>query len=185
MAVTMKLVRRPRTRQTPAEMRGHITASYNTLATAIIADFDAVVAGWRNRPVFMRVVHVTGVQYYIEIKVDRRTKAGKIFWWVDRGTGLHGPSGATYPIDAVNVEYMTFVVPYIPVTIPPTGLDYNPMAEPRWVKTTHIDHPGIKPRRISARIMKKYKDRKFTGGFYRVTENAYRRAFRRFMKRHR
>lgn len=185
MAVTMKLVRRPRTRKTPAEMRGHITIAYNALATKIVADFDAKVMGWRNRPVFTQIVSVTGKQYFIKIKVDLRTKAGKIFRWVDKGTGLHGERGATYPIDAVNVDYMTFTVPYIPVTMPPSGLDYNPMAEPRWVKVSHIDHPGIKPRLISAAIMKKYKDRKFTGGFYRVTENAYRRAFRRFMRRHR
>lgn len=182
MGLVMKLERRPRTRQTPAAMRGEIRASYDRMGRNVTADLDAEVAGFDNPPTFNYAVIVTEKRYTLNVTVDRRTKAGKIFWWIDRGTGLYGETRSTYSIDPIEADFLSFDVPHIPITLPPGGLDYDPMAEPKWIRIGHVDHPGIKPRKISEGVTKKYKDRKYGKGFYRVTENSYRRAFRHWLK---
>jgi len=185
MGMVLKLERRPRTRQTPHEMRGEMHDAYDVMGTNVIADLDAEVAAFTDPPKFKCNVIITENRYVLTITVDRRTKAGRVFWWVDKGTGLYGESGTMYSIEPIEADYLSFVIPYMPLTIPPDGLNYDPLAEPKFIRTQHVDAPGIKPRKISEGVLKKYKDRKNTKGFYRTTENAYRRAFRHFLKSHR
>jgi hypothetical protein len=185
VAVLFKMVRRPRTRKTPEDIRKELRKAYEYIMwPAIEADLKQEVAGWQNQPTFKFHMRISGRMYLVDVRVDRRTKAGKIFVWVDLGTMDEGNPATTYPIDAVNVPKMVFDVPYQPMTMPtpPDVLNYNPAAPIQTIATAHVDHPGIVPRRISERTFKKYRDRRNRKGFYRVTENAYRRGFRKVFR---
>lgn len=185
MPVIMKLERWPRTRKTPELIREELRASYTRLMwPAIEKDFKEVVTGWRDMPTFYNRISVSGRLYRFEVKVDARTTGGKHFVWVDKGTAAHGdPQGSPkYVIAAKRAPYLVFTTPYQPKTIPEDGLYYDPAEPTTWHKRKTVMHPGIKPRRFSERILAKYKDRSNPQGFYLVTKNAYRRAFRRIPK---
>lgn len=181
MPVMMTLERWPRTRKTPQLIREELERSYkNLMWPAIEKDFKAVVSSWRDQPRFYYKISISGRLYRFEVKVDARTTGGKHFVWVDQGTGGHGnPAGPKYPIVAKNAPNLVFTTPYHPKTIPPGGVYYDMSAPTKFHKRKSVAHPGIKPREFSQRILKKYKDRSNPQGFYLVTKNAYRRAFRR------
>lgn len=183
MTTMMRLVRRPRTREMQDEIKKELQNSYKSIVwPALKADLEAQIATWNLKPNFKYRINIRQKMYSFEVYVDRRTKAGQIYWWVDQGTGLEGPSKATYSIDAINAPILEFVVPYQPKTYPPVSLRYDPMGPPTHVKVTHVDHPGIQARKFSEIAVAKCKDRSNSKGFYRVTENAYRRAFRKYSK---
>lgn len=179
MTLVMSLIRRPRTRIMRPVIKRELVNAYQPFKTMIPADFRKELEGWASFPEFKVKIKVTGKSYSVTVHVDRRTKMGKIFWWVDQGTGLDGPKHATYVIEPVNADFLQFSVPYQPNTLPKEPLRYNPGDSPHVVRSLHIDHPGIQARHISTKIMKKYRDRRNRQGFYRVTENAYRRGYRR------
>jgi hypothetical protein len=149
---------------------------------AMRADFEAQIATWNIKPEFKYRINIRQNRYSFEVYVDRRTKAGQVYWWVDQGTGLEGPNRAPYSIDAKNVPFLQFDVPYQPKSFPPVPLRYDPMSPLQHIKVTHVNHPGIQARKFSDQALAKYKDRSNSKGFYRVTENAYRRAFRKYSK---
>lgn len=183
MAILFDLVRRPRTRQTTAAIAQELLTTYQGMEPDIQADYNKELdsRGWKGqKPKIKLNVIVSGNRYVIEVKTDTRNIANRIFRWVDVGTMDEGDPNTTYPIDAVNVDYMTFDVPYQPQTYPPDGqLYYDPSEPVHTVRTAHVDHPGIKPRHFSQAVKARYKDRTYRKGFYRKTENAYRRGFRK------
>jgi len=186
MAGLFQLVRRPRTRQTTEIIKQELLTSYNKMRPSLQTAMNKELRnrGWRGHlPKIYTKVHISGRTYLVEVRVDRRTKAGKIFWWVDQGTMDEGNPATTYPIEPVTADFLQFMVPYQPQTIPASGsLSYNPGGEPQTVHTMHVNHPGIVPRHFSQAVLKVMKDRRNTKGFYRVTENAYRRGFRKAKK---
>ena len=185
MPVLMQLERWPRTRKTPQLIRDELKRSYRTIMwPAIERDFKQVVTGWKDKPTFYYKMSVSGRLYRFEVKVDARTTGGKHFVWVDKGTAAHGdPHGSPkYLIEAKKAPFLVFTTPYQPKTVPQDGLYYDPSGPTMHHKRKKLMHPGIKPRNFSETILKKYKDRSNSQGFYLVTKNAYRRAFRRIPK---
>lgn len=183
MPVLFDLVRKPRTRLTPNIIRDEIRKAYETqLWPYVKQEMERPLQGWAVMPEFKHKVSVSGRRYSFSVSVDRRTKMGKIYWWVDQGTGLEGPSGTTYVIEPVEAPVLRFQVPYQPSTFPPTPLRYTPGPSERWITSGHIDHPGIQARNFSEQAYNKFKDRGNVKGWYRITENAYRRGFRKARK---
>lgn len=185
MAMALKLIRRPRTRKTPEIIRRELRAAYAGMANDIERAFQKWFSShdWRVSPKVIVRIRVTGRTYVVSVHIDRRSKDGKIFFWVDLGTMDEGDPATTYPIEPINAPLLVFDVPYQPKSMPSDGvLNYDPSAEPRTLRMRHVDHPGIKPRHISQEILAVFKDRKNRRGFYRITENAYRRGFRRAKK---
>jgi len=183
-APVLTLVRVPRTRIFNSIIKSELETTYRTkLYPAFVRYMNTILLqGWKELPTYNYKDSVRASRISIYISVDLNTRMGKIFNWSDKGTGLEGPSKSTYPIDAVNADTLIFDVPYQPMTMPLMPLRYNPSAENRTVSAPHIDHPGIQARGFSDRANKHFKDRRNTSGFYRLTENAYRRAIRRWQK---
>lgn len=184
MGVMFDLIRRPRTRNTTAIIRQELEQAYRGMESDVQADYKEELEsrGWKGQiPTIKLDVSVSGERYTVGVKIDSNVRANQIFLWVDRGTMDEGDPATTYSIDAVNVDYMTFDVPYQPQTMPPPEieLNYDPSEPVHTIRTAHVDHPGIKPRHFSQAVKARYKDRRYRKGFYRVTENAYRRGFRK------
>lgn len=179
MAVMFELVRRPRTRIMRPVIRRELLQAYQPFKTMIPADIIKELQGWKAYPEITVRIKVSGKRYTVSVHIDKRTKMGKIYWWVDQGTGLDGPQHSTYVIEPVVADFLQFDVPYQPNTMPTEPLRYNPNEPSHTMRSLHIDHPGIQARNISEKVMRKYRDRKNRQGFYRVTENAYRRGYRR------
>ena len=176
MAVAMKLIRRPRTRVTTRAVRKEIKAAYNVVGDDIVRDLNALLTGWSTKPKFQKKVFISPRQWRLEIRVDRRTRGGKRFTWSDKGTGLYGPKKARYPIRPKRAKALRFRVPHRPKTLAPGQA--MPSGQAKTVVTQLVMHPGIRPRKFTARTVKKYSNRMNRKGFYRRTENAARRGFR-------
>lgn len=175
----MKLIRRPRTRVTTRAVRKEIKAAYNVVGNDVIRDLNAMIAGWSTKPKFQKKVFISakrGGQWRLEIRVDRRTRGGKRFTWVDQGTGLYGRRKRRYPIRPKRKKALSFRVPHRPKTLAPGQA--MPSGQAKTVVTQLVMHPGIRPRKFTARTVKKYSNRMNRKGFYRRTENAARRGFR-------
>lgn len=182
MVVAFKLIRRPRTRQTPAIIKRELEKAYRQILLPHIKDvLQKELFDWKLKPQFRFKIQISGKRYLVQVIVNTETHAGKVFMWVDRGTADEGSPGTTYPIDPVNAPALVFDVPYQPKTLPPVppGLGYDLNEPSKTISIGHVDHPGIRPRRISEKMRKKVNNRRNRKGFYRVTENAYRRGFRK------
>lgn len=184
--MVLKLVRRPSSRAFSQAIKDEIISAYKTqLAPYVQKVLLGQISGWKSKPDFVIKVYASRNQYIFEVRVDMRTTMGKIYVWVDRGTGSEGPTGQPHPIDPVQAPFLQFTVPYQPATYPPDGvLNYDPAAPERVIRTLHVKDQAIKPRRFTEEAIKKFKDRHNTKGWYRITENAYRRGFRKAKKQH-
>lgn len=185
MATILSLIRRPRTRQMWPVIKQELQEAYcDILLPAVVAKYAEIAQfnKWAGKPEIKMRTRISGQRYLVQFHVDIRTRLGKIFMWVDKGTGLEGPKHSEYLIVPKNAEYLAFDVPYHPYTYPPEALRYDPNAPSAFIKTQEVHHPGIQARRFSEQVLKWAKDRYNTKGFYRVTENAYRRGFRKVQR---
>ncbi len=184
MPVIMELKRVPRTRPMYRAMVDEVRKEYEHLADDIIDDLYQMLGTWVNKPKVKKRIVVGRKRWAISLRVDGRTKSGQIFNYVDKGTGLWGKRHREYPIRPVHAKALAFTVPYNPKTLPPsyvTRLSRNVRAAgvPERVVTQFVLHTGIRPRRFTERLKRKYGNRKESKGFYRRTENAARRGLRR------
>jgi len=157
-----------------------LDAMENILWPAVKENLDRNVVDWGQKPAFEHSINLSRGRADFVVKV-RMDKAGEIYEWVDKGTGLEGKNKSKYPIDpkSPNVTFLKFVTPYQPKTYPPTQLRYSPTGQKVLNYRKHVDHPGIQARKFTELAFAHFKDRGNIRGFYRVIEAAYRRAFRK------
>jgi len=186
MVGTLKLVRRPITRAFSLAIKNEILTAYNTqLAPYVKKTLEVQIKDWSSMPNFVIKAYASRNMYVFEVRVDMRTKMGQIYKWVDKGTGTKGPTGQPHAIMPINADFLQFTVPYQPKTYPPDGsVDYDVGAPEHVVRTGIVKDQAIKPRKFTEEAIKVFKDRRNTKGWYRITENAYRRGFRKAKKQH-
>lgn len=190
----IKLVRRPRSpKRMHNEVLNEIRPTFEQLGDRMITRLNRDVASWRNKPEFKRKVIVNTKRWQLTITTDRRTKAGKIWTWVDEGTGERGddPAGEAYDIYPKHKKALAFNLPHIPKTIPAVlgGLDIPGIVlssgneDQTHVVRKHVHALGITPRHFSKSLKDEMKQRTRPGAFRSVTEAAIKRALRRIGKR--
>jgi len=177
----IQLVRMPQTQRARQIIRDELKRGYsNELWPAANKDFQSEVNDWAQPPRFYATTETRGATLFrFDLRVHKEEEGGLHFWWVNFGTGEEGPRGQTYVIEPIRAPALKFTVPYQPKTIPPGGLLYDPSAPTTWITSQHIDHPGMRPRKISERLFKDYLQRNKRNGFYQVTDRAFKRAFAR------
>jgi hypothetical protein len=186
----LKLVRRPR----PAtvqheEVLKQVRDEMAAIASDSTDELEENVADWENKPLFKTKVHVGKRVWRIEVKVDRRTRAGKIYTWVDEGTGERG-GGEPYDIYPKNADMLSFDVPYTPLTEPKVvpGVappNYGPVNQgPEGHLVLPMVHAkGIRPRNFTAELVARMKDRKNKDGLKMRIDAAIKRGLYRIGKR--
>jgi len=148
---------------------------------AIIGKFEDTVSGWHDKPVFKTKVTVTKKRWNIKVKVVRTTKIGKIFGWVDKGTGSRG-GDSDYDILPKKKKFLSFNVPHSPVTMPnPSISGFPPTGSLTTVRTKAVKHPGIYPRNFTQSVAKWAKSKE-AGAFRSNIEASAKRAFRKIKK---
>jgi len=179
----MKLIRRPyaKRRIHPLVM-GEVSNAYKILGAAAIVTLNEDVEDWIEKPEFKLVVTVTKKLWTMVIKYDRRTRGGKRYTWVDRGTGSYNPDTSTgaYIISPKEPGgFLAYSLPSLTKTMPASGIpSKSSQAAPADVLRKSVLHPGIDPRYFSRDLMDLLKSRK-SGSFHNFTEAAIKRAFRK------
>lgn len=188
--IVMKLVRKPRVRPIQRAVLDEVREEYNNMADDIIDELLHDVDDWKSKPKFTKQVTVSSRAWNILVKVDARTRMGKIWKWVNEGTGLHGPQHKAYPIYPKKARALHFFVPHYPKTLP-TG----PVIGPRIVLAqgaagqgevfaAKVDrpgqtHPGIRPRYFTESLLKILKSRSDRRGLKYRTDKAVKRGIRK------
>jgi hypothetical protein len=180
----MTLVHRPRSpRRMHAEVQNEIKRAYNVLADEIVNILTNDVQNWNDKPQFSKRVSINQRNWIIVIDYDRDSEIGKIYTWVDKGTGARG-GGQEYDIFPVNADALHFTVPSQPKTtsgiigIPGIVLQ-DAVADFEDVYTQHVVHPGIEPRNFTESLKKQMSNRTRPGSLRSVTEAAIKRSYRR------
>lgn len=146
---------------------------------AVKAEYDKWTGDWAHKPTFE---HETTIQREVIVftVTVRDDENGKIFNWVDKGTGKWGVKQSNYPIPKEPLppgKYLRFPSPYVPRTIPVNGLERDYSGTPTMYYRKSVMHPGIQPRNISSSIFNKFKEGKGAKGFYGVSVGAFAKAF--------
>ena len=141
------------------------------------------VSSWNDKPKFEKVIVVNAKRFELSVKYDTKSKIGKIFGYVDKGTGERG-GGEKYDIYPKNKRgrkgKLVFTYPpHNPKTLPIPPI-------PGIVKTggptvnvkDHVTHPGIWPRNFSKNLKELLSDRSKAGGFKSTVDAAIKRAYR-------
>jgi hypothetical protein len=184
MAFTV--TRRPRSANVMHNIvRKEVRQALQELADKTKKELEDYVKDWEEKPKFTVKVGVSDEQWYIDVKVNRRNKIGRIFTWVDKGTGKRG-GGKSYfirPKKRNKSGWLRFTVPHSPKTLPFPTIAGFPANEPfRKVKTYLVIHPGIYPRNFTTRVHNKLAERNKPGSFKSVVDAAIKRAFRKISK---
>ena len=183
----LRLVRRPR----PAtvqhkEILDQVGPELEDIAEDSIKELQSDVADWKTKPLFKSKVHVGKRVWRIKVYVDRRTRAGKIYTWVDKGTGERG-GGKAYDIFPKNPNgLLSFDVPYKPKSSPkvvpgalsPNFGNVNPGPEAH-LRLGHVHAKGIRPRNFTEELRVRLKDRKNTKGLKMRIDAAIKRGIYR------
>lgn len=185
----LKLIRRPR----PAtvqhqEVLDQVGPELESIAEDNIAELEEDIIDWETQPQFKSKIHVGKRVWRIQVYVDRRTRAGKIYTWVDKGTGERG-GGKPYDIWPKNAPLLSFDVPYapksepkvVPGTPPPNYGPVNP-GPPAHLALTHVLAKGIRPRNFTAELTARMKDRSNKDGFKMRIDAAIKRGLYRIGK---
>ena len=177
---TIKLIRRPKaaSRQ-KKDIQDEVRKALNTLGDASIKDLTDQISDWQDKPKFIKKVTVGTKTWVLQVKTDSRTKAGKIYNWVDKGTGSRG-GHKDYVIKPKKAGGMLrFSWPNHPKSMPNPSIPGFPQSDPvRGVITKQVIHPGIYPRGYTTIMLAKLKAHK-AGGFINTIEAAIKRAMRR------
>ena len=180
----MKLLSKPKS---PRRMHKHVLdtveKAYQETLGKTITDrlVNNYLGAWEEVPKFSVETTVNEKRWEIRVKVDKRSKIGKIFGWVDKGTASRGlKGGKPYSITPHKQGgKLSFVAPIMPKTFPsPPITGFPRRGTPTLQVRDEVMHPGIYPRNFSKDLSDEMKDRKRVGGFRSVTEAAVKRAFR-------
>jgi hypothetical protein len=135
------------------------------------AELEAETADWSNQPEFLIRTTVSAAEIRVTVRPDRRTKAAKIFGYVDKGTKPH----VIRPVRAKALRFK-WGGPgsYRPKTAPAAKpLRLGSGAALETVFSQKVNHPGNEPRLISERIEQKTRPR-----FQRTVEATFRQMAR-------
>lgn len=178
----MKLVRRPRSPKVLHDIvMSEVRSAWEGMGGDAIAQLQDDVKDWENQPEFKTKITMTSRRWTFEVKYDKRTRAGKIFKWVDEGTGERGndPAGKAYDITPKNAQALVFWHPVSAMTTPKIK-PYNPATgEPKLRITQHVTAPGITARDFTEAIRLGLKRRDSAQGFKQITDKAIKRGARR------
>jgi hypothetical protein len=163
-----------------ADIQAEVRTALNTLGDTSIKELQTEIADWQDQPRFSKNVTMTAKEWILQVKIDKRTKAGMIYNWVDKGTGSRG-GHKDYPIVPKKAGGMLrFSWPYAPRTMPNPGIPNFPHTDAvRGVVTKAVMHPGMYPRNFTNTMLTKLKNPKQVGGFRSTLEAAIKRAMRR------
>ena len=183
MAVVLKLIRRPRSAAYRKKaVQEELLKGLQTMADPAIERLKADVEEWTNQPEFKVKVGASGRQVSFSVSVDRRSLGGKLYGWVDQGTGERGNAGGqAYEIapKAEGYPLGPFLVPHSPKTFPnPEVSGFPSSEEPKWVAPWVVKAPGIHPRNFTATIIKEMRGRG-AGTFANVADAAIKRGIRK------
>jgi hypothetical protein len=179
MTATFKLTRVVKAKRRRTELvQSEVRAGLEELAQVVQRKFESTVADWDAKPKFETVVSVTRKKWVIYTKVAKNTKAGKIFGWVDVGTGARG-GGQSYEIRPKKAAYLQFKVPHSPISMPnPSVQGFPPGGDAKTIRAEVINHPGIYPRNFTKTIVDWLKSKQ-PGAFRSVVEARVKRALRK------
>lgn len=175
------------TRKVRAKRRYHplvqaeVEKGLTELSKTVKDKFEETVKDWNEKPEFKPKVEVTKKRWRLSMYVSKREKIGKIFGWVDKGTGSRG-GGQDYTIIPKKAKHLTFTVPHHPVTLPNPSIEgFPPTGDAKTIRAEIIVHPGIYPRNFTKTIMTWMKSKEL-GAFRSTIEAAAKRAFRKIEK---
>lgn len=157
-----------------AELRDEMQRAANALEVL----HQQSVSSWSFDVRWIKQVSVTRNLIAALVRPDARTKAGKIYTWVDKGTGLHGPRRQAYKIPkfvSASSKLLKFRTNYQPNTKPIAKANVGPgVATGGWVTAQQVTHPGIEARKFSETFIER-----LNPSLKRRIDNAIRRAIRR------
>jgi hypothetical protein len=184
----LTLTRRPRAaRVISAGIRSEVREAYRKFCEDAIKILKRDIATWNTKPEFKYRVAAGEKIWYVSISVDKKTKAGRIYDYVDRGTGKNAGKGGLYPIYPRNTKALKFDVPTptkstpgiagIPGTVLASGI-----SQQETVFSKKVMHPGIRPRNFTKSLKRVLNNREQVKGFRSVTEAAIKRGLRKNAK---
>lgn len=167
-------------------VRDEVRKALRQLGDDSVTQLQTDVKDWEHQPKFSSKATVSDKKWQLEVKVNRREKAGKIYNWVDQGTAARGNvPGQPYPIVPKKKNkkgMLEFWMPHSPKTMPNPEIPGFPSNEPlHLVRTPAVMHPGIYPRNFTTVLKDKLKSGK-PGSFRNVVEAAVKRALRKISK---
>lgn len=183
MPATMTLVTRPyAVRRMYPQVLQEVRKGYEDLAKIAIGVLEDNIAMFsdEHKPTFTSKITVSKGKWQMVIKYDARTRAGKVYRYVDEGTGMAGGYREDrYVIRPKKAKALHFFTPFIPKTqgrsgVPPMS---SLMPEAEHFRQAVL-HPGIDPRHFNKELFEHLKSRR-PGSFRNVTEAAVKRGFRR------
>jgi hypothetical protein len=173
---------RPGTKRRQHELvQKEVESGLTEFSKVVRGKFEDTVNNWGEKPIFTVSIKVTKRRWSVIAKVAKTTKIGKIYGWVDKGTGSRG-GGKDYEIRPKKGNYLTFKVPHSPITLPnPSIQGFPPTGDPKLLNVEVVHHPGIYPRNFTKTIVKWMKSKE-PGAFRSVIEARVKRAFRKISK---
>lgn len=182
MAEVVTLKRKVRAERRRHEIvREEVRIGLEEFTKVIENKFSDTVKDWNTKPEFKVSVKVTKTRWKVEVKIPKTNKIGKIYGWVDKGTGVRG-GGKPYEIRPKKSPYLQFDVPHSPVTMPNPPVDgFPPTGDAKTIRAEVIIHPGIYPRNFTKTITTWAKSKE-PGAFRSVIEARVKRGFRKITK---
>lgn len=161
------------------DIHNEVRTSLAKLGEASAEKLTNELEGWNEKPTFKSKAIVSSKRWALTISVSEKGKIGKIYKWVDKGTGSRGGNEA-YVIRPLRKDGMlAYVVPHHPFTLPnPTVPGFPPTGPEHLVMRKEVIHPGIYPRNFTKTMVETLKGRK-PGSFNSVVNAAVKRALRR------
>ena len=166
-----RLVRSPRRKSMLADYKRTKSVMRKAMedhAKTVKAEFEVATADWQNQPRFIVRTTISPTEIRLTVRPDARTKAARIFGYVDKGTKPH----IIRPVKAKALRFQ-WGGPgsYRPKTAPAAQpLRLNSGAALETVFSQEVHHPGNEARLISERI-----ERTTQPKFRRTVENTFRR----------
>lgn len=115
-----------------------------------LREFRRTTATWKHKPEFVEEIEVTADEMTVLLGTD-----DEIYGYLDRGTGLYGPSASMYPIVPKRPGYpLKFASGYTAKTTP--GVIGSHAGGPFGdvVRTMAVMHPGIRARDFTGMIQR-------------------------------
>lgn len=145
-------------------------------AGEVLEYLNDVVSGWSgdSKPRF--VIVKTQGDKFVTWLIEAAPGSGRIFSYVDKGTGQWGKNKKKYPIpkEGPRDHPLRFRGGYVPRTRPGPSYGGPGKATGGWFSPYQVMHPGIRPRDFTKKAIEN-----ITPAFRRDMNNALRRAMRR------
>ena len=180
----VRLVSRPVSAKRRQEVvKREIADALKALGDKSIKELEKQIEKWEETPKFKASVQSGDKVQKLLITVDANSEIGKIFTWVDQGTGERGNvKKSAYKIVPVNAKALKFTAPLPPKTYPyPAQPNFPKKGAPKDIVTQSVTHPGIYPRNFTKVLLNFLKGR-HAGSYRNTIEAAVKRAYRKLDK---